>query len=97
MTMPYWRDTEAGKRKTRPTAPGSPNYSKHNQEPSLAVDVAPWPIDWNDSHRFYHFAGFVLGIAAALNIRLRWGGDWDSDFDLRDQTFFDLPHFELEE
>ena len=72
-------------------------YSKHNQEPSLAVDVAPWPIDWNDSHRFYHFAGFVLGIAAALNIRLRWGGDWDSDFDLRDQTFFDLPHFELEE
>src|SRR5689334_24400264 len=26
--------------------------------PSLAVDVAPYPVKWNDLHRFYVFAGF---------------------------------------
>lgn len=67
----------------------------HNKTPSLAVDVAPWPVDWNDKNRFYHFAGRVQGIAQMLNIEIRWGGDWDSDNDLKDQNFYDLPHFEL--
>lgn len=69
--------------------------SKHNKVPSLAVDVAPWPIDWNDTQRFYHFAGFVKGIAAMMNIPIRQGCDWDGDSDLKDQTFMDLPHVEL--
>jgi peptidoglycan L-alanyl-D-glutamate endopeptidase CwlK len=68
---------------------------KHNHSPSLAADVAPWPIDWCDKNRFYHFAGKVQGIAQMLNIKIRWGGDWDSDNDLKDQTLYDLPHFEL--
>lgn len=68
---------------------------KHNSFPSLAVDVVPYPIDWNDKIRFYHFAGFVRGIAARLDMKIRWGGDWDGDFDFKDQNFFDLPHFEL--
>jgi len=62
---------------------------------SRAVDVAPYPIDWNDTKRFYHFGGLVKGIALQLDIPIRWGGDWDGDNDLNDQTFFDLPHFEL--
>lgn len=69
--------------------------SKHNNAPSLAVDVVPYPVDWNDHKRFYYFAGFVLGIARTLGVELRYGGDWDGDFDLKDQNFFDLPHFEL--
>lgn len=69
--------------------------SKHNSKPALAVDIAPYPISWSDSARFYRLAGFVQGIAAMLGISLRWGGDWDGDGDLRDQTFHDLPHFEL--
>lgn len=69
--------------------------SKHNSHPSMAVDVAPYPIDWNDTKRFYHFAGFVLGLAAEFGVDIRWGGDWDSDNDLNDQTFMDLVHFEL--
>jgi len=69
--------------------------SKHNQEPSLAVDVAPYPIDWNDTNRFYYFGGYVLGVADQLGINLRWGGDWDQDNDLSDQHFMDLVHFEL--
>lgn len=74
--------------------------SKHNQEPSLATDVVPWfgkfpHIRWSDREAFYCFGGFVLGVAAKMGIVIRWGGDWDQDGELHDQTFFDLPHFEL--
>jgi len=69
--------------------------SKHNASPSLAVDVAPYPIDWNDTQRFYYFGGYVLGVADQLGVNLRWGGDWDGDNDLSDQHFMDLVHFEL--
>jgi len=47
--------------------------------------------------RWYYFGGFVMGCAHALGIKLRWGGDWDNDTLLHDQTFDDLPHFELRE
>jgi len=69
--------------------------SKHNSSPSKAADVAPFPLDWEDTERFYAFSGFVIGIATSMGITLRWGGDWDSDRDFKDQTFNDLPHFEL--
>ena len=68
---------------------------RHNKLPSIAVDVAPYPIDWADEGRFILFAGFVLGVASQKGISLRWGGDWDSDFDLADNEFDDLVHFEL--
>lgn len=67
----------------------------HNKLPSRAVDVAPYPVNWKDTQRFYYFAGYVKGIASTLGLKIRWGGDWDSDTDLHDQTFYDLPHFEL--
>lgn len=69
--------------------------SKHNSFPSQAVDAIPYPVDWKDLNRFYHFAGYVKATADRLGIKLRWGGDWDGDFDFKDQTFNDLPHFEL--
>lgn len=68
----------------------------HNKYPSKAADVAPWPTDWKNRKRFYHFGGYVLGVAEVLAIPIRWGGDWDRDYDLDDQTFNDLVHFELE-
>lgn len=71
--------------------------SKHNSVPSNAIDVAPSPLDWNDKEGFYHFAGFVRATALNLGIKVRWGGDWDGNFNLKDQNFFDLPHFELQE
>jgi len=45
--------------------------------------------------RWYYFGGFVLGYAEELNVEIRWGGDWDGDRKLEDQTFHDLPHFEI--
>ncbi len=44
--------------------------------------------------RFYHFAGYVQGMGDGMGIPVRWGGDWDQDFDLFDQSFMDLVHFE---
>lgn len=70
-------------------------HSKHNMSPSHAVDVAPYPIDWQDSERFYYLAGIFMALAHENGIDLRWGGDWDRDTDFDDQTFNDLPHFEL--
>lgn len=69
--------------------------SKHNQLPSIAIDVAPYPIDWDDMERFRHFAGFVEGMAVLMDIKIRSGGDWDSDHNFKDQRFIDMPHFEL--
>jgi len=69
--------------------------SKHNTKPSIAVDVAPYPIDWNDIKRFHYFAGFVKGIATSMGVELRWGGDWDNDTQVEDNHFDDLLHFEL--
>jgi len=69
--------------------------SKHNSFPSIAVDVAPYPIDWDDMERFRHFAGFVEGMATAMGIKIRSGGDWDRDHQFDDQRFIDMPHFEL--
>ena len=69
---------------------------KHNSNPSTAVDVAPYPIDWEDRERFIYFAGFVKGIALEMVIPLRWGGDWNNDTQLSDNNFDDLVHFELQ-
>lgn len=68
---------------------------KHNKTPSLAADVLPYPIDWNDTNRMRYFAGFVVGIAATMGVKLRWGGDWNQNTELKDNSFNDLPHFEL--
>jgi len=67
----------------------------HNKYPSLAVDIAPYPIDWKDRDRFHLFAGFVKGIASQMGLNIRWGGDWNSDTHTKDNNFDDLPHFEI--
>ena len=68
---------------------------RHNQSPSRAVDVTPYPVNWKDRERQTLFAGFVIGIANGMGITLRWGGDWDMDFQVKDNGFDDFPHFEL--
>jgi peptidoglycan L-alanyl-D-glutamate endopeptidase CwlK len=75
---------------------GVKTKSKHNHKPSLAADVGPYPIDWDDMERFRAFGGFVLDVASQMGIPIRWGGDWDSDRTFKDQTFIDMPHFEID-
>ena len=63
--------------------------SKHNALPSCAVDVAPYPIDWNDRERFALLAGYILAVADYLDIEVSVGALW--------KKFVDLPHVELTE
>lgn len=86
--------------RTRPgrivtNADGVSSRSKHNEYAARAVDVAPWPVDWDDTPRFHRLAGVILAIAAAEGVAIRWGGDWDRDGDTTDHRLIDLPHFEL--
>jgi peptidoglycan L-alanyl-D-glutamate endopeptidase CwlK len=75
---------------------------KHNRQPSMALDAAPYPVDWKNEKRMYWFAGYVMGIAQKLKSEgkmthaLRYGGDWDSDKNINNENFKDLVHFELE-
>jgi len=70
--------------------------SKHNASPSKAVDVAPYPIDWDDVHQFVYLAGIVEAVAWRLGLNVRWGGNWDRDnIVVSDQNFNDLVHFEI--
>lgn len=69
---------------------------KHNKLPSLAVDVTPYPIDFNDINRIYYFAGHVMGMASMMGIKIRYGGDWNHNTEVKDESFKDLVHFELE-
>ena len=61
--------------------------SPHNKEPSMAVDLAPFPIDWPDKARFILLAGMVLQEAAKQGIKVVWGGTFKSQPG-------DLGHFE---
>ena len=74
-------------------------HGKHNTaDPgalSRAVDIHPYPVDFEDTRRYYILAGVMLAIARRRGIAIRWGGDWDGDGTLTDQSFNDLPHFEL--
>ena len=82
-------------RKGMTTLDGVNNRSKHNFDPSLAVDIAPYPIDWNDKFRFHVLAGVVHACAKDMGIPVRWGGDWDGDWSQKDHSFIDMPHYEL--
>ena len=69
--------------------------STHNTDPSEGIDVAPYPIAWDDRERFTLMAGIILGIAWMMDIKLRWGGDWNRETEVKDNKFDDLGHFEL--
>ena len=68
-----------------------------------AVDIAPYPIDWNARDDFHYLGGFVLGVASKMGINIRWGGDWSASSlsqnqrTTKDNSFDDLVHFEIKE
>ena len=77
--------------------------SKHNRVPSTAVDAAPYKngaIDWSRPQMLF-FAGYVKGVAdklyqvGVMTHKLRLGADWNMNNDIDDESFQDIPHFEL--
>ncbi len=71
--------------------------SKHNHFPSQAVDAIPYPTtseDWENREYWVEWSSWLKGFASGMGITLISGFDWDNDYDLDDQTFFDGPHFQ---
>lgn len=60
-----------------------------------AVDLAPFPIDWNDTKRFGILMGLMAAAAKVEGVEIRLGGNWDGDNDFHDNRPEDPGHFEL--
>lgn len=63
-----------------------------------AVDLVPYPVDWEGPTRFPKFDAIAKAMFQAskeLNIPIRWGADWDRDGKPRERGETDSPHFEL--
>lgn len=74
--------------------------SAHNQQPSCALDVIPYPFKgWND--RDIHndlraIAEAFFDAAKELGVTIRWGGNWSvASATAKGTGFVDSPHFEL--
>lgn len=96
----------ADKSKIDPRVPEQKAKAMHLYSPSMACDIAAFvPGKPGLAYDFNHLcviAGVVYACAADLLARnqiahrIRWGGNWDGDGEvIADQTFNDLPHFEL--
>ena len=73
------------------TLDGINKLSKHQvsekKRLSTAMDIVPYPVDWDDMERFNRLVGIIQGVALVLGIKIRCGADWKS--------FVDYPHIEL--
>ena len=67
---------------------GRTKKSQHNYSPSHAIDIAPYPIDWNNIARFIELSKIVKQCAKNLGIKIEYGGDWTS--------LKDYPHYQLD-
>ena len=70
-----------------------PFASKHVS--GKAVDLVPYPADWNDLKKFDAIAKAMLQAAKELGVPVRWGADWDNDGKPRERGESDSPHFEI--
>ena len=61
--------------------------SKHNSFPAMAVDVVPYPIDWDNLQRFKELSEVIKAACETVEVGdLHWGFDlWQ----------WDMPHWEL--
>jgi hypothetical protein len=57
-------------------------HSRHNKTPSLAVDIAPYPLDYNDRDGFLVLRGLVLARAGMMGLKIG-------------VISWDLPHYQI--
>ena len=71
-------------------ADGVKNKSNHQAKADgygHAVDIVPYPVDWNTTSKFRAIADAMKQAAKDLDVKMEWGGDWTK--------LVDLPHFEV--
>lgn len=70
-------------------------HSAHNKTPSLAVDIAPYPVDWDNISRFnemiirFDTVANMLRAEGKIASQFTYGGYW--------RTLQDWPHIEIKE
>lgn len=67
----------------------NPLNSKHIKQKdgyAHAIDLCPYPIDWNNIADFKKLGEIVLQAAKDVGVKLTWGGTWESP---------DFPHYEI--
>jgi peptidoglycan L-alanyl-D-glutamate endopeptidase CwlK len=80
--------------------------SKHNENPSKAVDIYCWPTEiMYDMNHLCTVGGVIMATAQRLydegkiKSRIKWGNDWNMNgiLVLKDgsEKFIDAPHFEI--
>lgn len=63
-------------------------FSKHNEFPSMAVDVCPYPVNFQDVVKFMELSIVIKEIAKEIMVPILWGGEaWPN--------FIDMPHWQL--
>ncbi len=82
LTNGVWKVTG----KTVTQLDGKTKMSNHNSNPSKAIDIAPYPIDWNNIQRFLDMAKVIKEAAKTVGVEITYGGDWKMK---------DYPHFEV--
>lgn len=86
---------------------GKYKLSKHQSNPSMAIDIMPYAkgfnpfVDYKGTESFYYLAGIIKSISSNLynsgeiSHKILWGGNFNNDKYFNNDNFLDLPHFEL--
>ena len=62
------------------------NHRVHPDGFGHAVDLVPYPVDWNDLAKFKAISVAMKAAAKELSVAMSWGGDWSGTKD--------YPHYE---
>jgi peptidoglycan L-alanyl-D-glutamate endopeptidase CwlK len=71
------------------------NHFKQADGFGHAVDLVPYPVDWNTLSKFDAIADAMMQAADELGVKIRHGADWDMNGKRREKGESDSPHFEL--
>lgn len=71
------------------------NHFKQADGFGHAVDLVPYPVDWNTASKFDAIYKAMMVAADDLGVEIRSGQDWDGDGKLREKGESDSPHWEL--
>ena len=76
----------AAKKVTWLSNPFMSNHRLHEDGFGHAVDLGPYPLNWNDIAGFVELAALMKRAAASVGVKISCGADWSKK---------DYPHFEL--
>lgn len=100
-TMPFDITITEGirsqERQNQLLAAGATKVKTSRHQSGNAIDMVPYPVDWNDFNRFRIMAREMFKAAKQLGITIRWGGNWSriDENQAPPSSFIDGPHFEL--